>query len=157
MAEDRSGLYLISIVAVVAVVGLVTLFMRGGEAQPMQGELVEELDEEGNVVGQAYYLRGGSVSPARSRYVVPRVASQQPPASEAEMCSDTDNSYSEIDRKYYKGSVRYWDSPSRTWMSSSDRCSTRDTLMEQYCFEGGKGEKNVSCGFGCSNGACLLG
>jgi len=47
---DRSGIYVISIVALVAVVGLVTLFLRGGEDQ--SAPLV--LDEEGNIVGEAF-------------------------------------------------------------------------------------------------------
>lgn len=49
--SDRSNIYVISLVAIVAVVGLVTLFMPGGVSS---GELL--MDADGNFVGQAFML-----------------------------------------------------------------------------------------------------
>ncbi len=153
MAEDRSGLYLISIVAVVAVVGLVTIFLRGGEASSASAagsELVPVLDEEGNVVGEA--TRSVSTRMLISRVGLP----QAPPITLGQMCRDSDVSYAESDRPNQKGSVRYWDSVANVWSTVSDRCVNENAyVVENYCVDGGARMKLIFCEGGCEDSACV--
>ena len=52
-SKDKTGLYLVSIVAIVAVVALF-LMVKGGSSE-VSGETVMVADEEGNIVGEAFY------------------------------------------------------------------------------------------------------
>lgn len=68
--SDRSNIYIISLVAIVAVVGLVTLFMPGGDSEGVpSGEIV--MDEDGNIVGQAWYSPS-KIRPSRYTRVLPK-------------------------------------------------------------------------------------
>jgi len=51
-SKDKTGLYLVSIVAIVAVVALF-LMVKGGSSE-VSGETVMVADEEGNLVGEAF-------------------------------------------------------------------------------------------------------
>ena len=55
-SKDKTGLYLVSIVAIVAVVSLF-LMMKGGSSQAVNEDVVV-VDDIGNLVGEATYDRG---------------------------------------------------------------------------------------------------
>ncbi len=159
MAEDRSGIYVISIVAVVAVVGLVTLFMRGGEAQQMQGELVPQLDEDGNIAGQAWMLRSpyrqaSMRSPYRQASMklqqAPMKVQQRAPAWGEARCKDTDVAGGSP--TYNKGTVSLW--TGSAWESATDYCRDANTLIEQGCLDDALAPTPIKCE--CRDGACVF-
>ena len=53
MAEDKTGIYIVTIVALVAIVGLVTLYLNSGMAISLG---------EGNVAGQATAIEYGGIT-----------------------------------------------------------------------------------------------
>ena len=59
-SKDKTGLYLVSVVAIVAVVALF-LMVKGGSSE-VSGETVMVADEEGNLIGEAFRNSFGSPS-----------------------------------------------------------------------------------------------
>ncbi len=145
--EDKSGVFLVSLVAIVALVGIVFLFSSGGRSAVVVSEPAV-LGSGGNLGGQAYYW--DDMFPRRGKRAYPVTS-----------CNETD-SYLGVKDIYEKGTC--FMTTGSSYGILTDKCTSSKTLMEARCERRPDSQarcvfKGVICpkGYSCDNGACVRG
>lgn len=154
LVAERSSLYVVSIVALVAVVGLVTLFLRGGADGAASSDLL--VDEEGNLVGKAFDMAKVKVTPTPegirrsppppSRGVTTPGLAPVPLRPLAPQCKDSDGGtipfaatlFTKGDFRLDRGLLSCRERRDNSLspvpeFSAFDICLTPSTILEWYC------------------------
>ena len=139
---SHHSLYL-AIVAIVAVVAVVVLVLSLGRTT-LSEQAVEVVDEEGNIVGEAFRI-------GPSKYSLPSGSRIQRASLPTRVCSDTDGDVN----FFVQGTATSGLSATFGLVSRTDICQNGITLNEYSCNQDGSIRLSV---FNCpSNGNCSIG